>query len=192
MIIRTIAVDLDDTLNNFTETLQQTTFDYSDDYAFSQDIFQDYLARIRSGEPDGSELLSTEYSFFRYRIHQQCYQLAGARSDGVEFLQWLKKKGWRIVICTYRDLRRANECTGKWLKDNNIPYDHLFMAWNKIVFCRAWGIDYLVDDDIFNIIHGERYAVSVFYPVMAKHQSLADYKARGFKIFDEVKQWMPS
>lgn len=192
MIIKTIAVDLDDTLNNFTETLQSAVFDYNNSYAFGEETFRGYLDRVRSGAGDGSELLSTEYSFFRYRIHQQCYDLAGARSDAVEFMQWLKGRGWRIVICTYRDLRRANECTGRWLRDNGIPFDHLFMAWNKIVFCRAWGIDYLVDDDVFNIVHGDRYDVAVFYPLMAKHQGLQGHRARGFNHFDEVKQWISS
>jgi hypothetical protein len=145
---------------------------------------------LQSDSPDNSELLSTEYSFFRYKIHEQCYQLAKARSDGIEFMQWLKANRWQIVICTYRDLRRANDCTRKWLASNNIPFDYLFMAWNKIVFCNVWGIRHLVDDDSFNILHGESYGVNVYYPVMERHKTLQNNAAKGFHTFDEVKRWI--
>jgi uncharacterized HAD superfamily protein len=171
--MRTIAIDLDDTLNNFEETLQTTTFSREGMDGFSAQVFADYLTRVRQGGAENDELLlSTEYSFFKNQIHQQCYQRAVARADGVEFVCGLKRDGWRIVICTYRDLRRAQDCTRKWLHDNGIPFDHLFMAWNKIVFCRAWGIEYLVDDDPFNIIQGEKYGVRVFYPALDRLKGL--------------------
>jgi hypothetical protein len=64
------------------------------------------------------------------------------------------------------------------------------MAGNKIVFCRAWGIPHLVDDDPFNIVHGPKHGVSVYYPVMDKHASLPEGGARGFKRFEEVRQWI--
>jgi hypothetical protein len=66
----------------------------------------------------------------------------------------------------------------------------LFMAWNKIVFCNAWGIKHLVDDDSFNILHGERYGVNVYYPVMERHKTLQNTAAKGFHTFDEVKRWI--
>jgi len=188
--LKTIAIDLDDTLNNFEETLQTTAFRHGGAYGFSEQVFDDYLARLRSHVAERSDLLSTEYSFFKYRIHHQCYELAAARADGVAFMRGLKRDGWRIVICTYRDLRRANDCTRKWLHDNGIPFDHLFMAWNKIVFCRVWGIEHLIDDDPFNIQHGETYGVKVYYPVLERHQGLPPHGARGFRSFEEVVPWI--
>ncbi len=187
-----IAVDLDDTLNNFTETVQKTIFTYNHNSPFTEERFNLYLNRLRCGVREESELLSTEYSFFQYQIYHQCYQLSNARTDGVEFMQWLNKSGWKIIICTCRDLRRANDCTVKWLKENDIPFDHLFMAWNKIVFCKLWGIEHLVDDAVFNIVHGERYGVNVYYPLMKKHQGLQCSSSKGFKTFNEVKQWIGS
>jgi uncharacterized HAD superfamily protein len=188
--IRTIAVDLDDTLNDFTATLRRSPFPYDESYALSAETFSRYLERVRDGTPETGNLLSTEYSYFRYKIHAQCYRLARARPDGVEFMQWLRSNGWRIVICTHRDLRRANEITRRWLAENEIPFDHLFMALNKIVFCKAWGIAHLVDDHEFNIAHGAPYGVSVYYPVMEKHGSLPAHAARGFQTFEEVKRWI--
>lgn len=187
---RTIAVDLDDTLNDFTATLRNTAFPYDERYSLSEETFVRYLERVRSGAPDTGELLSTEYSYFRYKIHVECYRLARARMDGVAFMQWLRRERWRIVICTHRDLRRANVITRTWLAANRIPFDHLFMALNKIVFCRAWGIPHLVDDDAFNIAHGAQHGVTVYYPIMAKHASLPASAARGFQGFEEVQRWI--
>jgi hypothetical protein len=188
--MKTIAVDIDDTLNDFTATLRNTEFPADERYPLPDAVFKAYLERLRSGSEDASELLVNEFSFFRQRIHLQCYSLARARPDGVEFMRWLRGAGWRIVICSSRDLRRAAPRTRQWLDENEIPFDHLFMAGNKIVFCRAWGIPHLIDDDVFNIVHGPPYGVSVFYPVMDKHKSLPAGQARGFGSFEEVKRWI--
>ena len=167
-------------------------FTYSHTYPFTEETFYSYINRLQCGIQEESYLLSTEYSFFQYQIYEQCYQLTNARTDGVEFMQWLNKSGWKVIICTSRDLRRAHDCTVRWLKDNCIPFDHLFMAWNKIVFCKLWGIEHLVDDAVFNILHGERYGVNVYYPLMKKHQTMQGSSAKGFKLFNEVKQWLQS
>jgi hypothetical protein len=187
---KAIAIDLDDTLNNFTETLQKTEFTRDATCAFSEETFQGYMERIRSGALDTSEFLSTEYSAFRGRIVTKCHELAHARADGVEFMQWLRANQWRIVICTYSDLRRDGDCIKKWLLDNRIPYDSLFLAWNKLEFCRAWKIGCLVDDHAFNILHGGSHGIQVLYPVMPKHKLLAPNGARGFMRFDEIKPWI--
>lgn len=188
--MKTIAIDLDDTLNNFGETLRTAPFPDDGTTGLPPETRADYLARIRRNEPDASGLLSTEYSYFKARIHLQCYQFAAARADGVRFVRRLKTDGWRIVICTYRDLRRAHDCSRQWLEANGIPFDHLFMAANKIVFCRAWQIDHLVDDDPFNILHGEQYGVNVYYPATARLPSPAPGRARAFQSFDEIIPWI--
>jgi hypothetical protein len=187
---RTIAVDLDDTLNDFTETLARTEFTHDGTFSFSREVFDGYMKRLRSGVPEDSDLLATEYSFFKNRIHQRCYDLAMPRADGIEFMKGLRQSGWRIVICTYRDLRRSNASTRQWLNANGIPFDHLFMAWNKIVFCKTWGIEHLVDDHSFNAVYGRRYGVNVYYPIRAGQDGMADHGARGFNSFQEVRQWI--
>jgi hypothetical protein len=188
--MKTIAIDIDDTLNDFTATLRNTEFSPDERYPLPEGVFEAYMERLRSGATDTSELLATEFSFFRQRIHLQCYALAKARPDGVEFMRWLRGAGWRIVICSTRGMRRASPCTRRWLDENGIPFDHLFMAGNKIVFCRAWEIPHLVDDDLFNIVHGPPHGVNVYYPVMEKHKSLPAAGARGFASFEEVKRWI--
>jgi uncharacterized HAD superfamily protein len=187
----TIAVDLDDTLNDFTATLREGRFDYRAAYALAEPTFERYLDRVRRDAPEEGDLLSTEYSYFRSKIHEECYRRARPRRDGVAFLQWLKARQWRIVILTQRDLRRAHDCTRQWLRDHEIPFDHLFMAGNKIAFCRLWGVAHLVDDDPFNLVHGAAHGVTVYFPVMEKHRALAGHSARGFRSFDEIRPWMP-
>ncbi|VBB06712.1 Hypothetical protein LUCI_1948 [Lucifera butyrica] len=181
---------MDDTLNNFTETLRNTNFVYSDSYGLTPEKFNQYLAMVRQAVTDESELICNDYSYFRYQIHQQCHELAKARIDGIQFMQWLKANHWRIVICTARDLRRAVEYSKLWLSDNEIPYDYCFTAQNKIVFCKMWNIKYLIDDDNLNILHGKDYGINVFYPIMEKHAKVEKGTARGFNRFEEVKQWI--
>ena len=194
--MKTIAIDLDDTLNDFTETLQRTEFGRDESYALAEEVFQEYLAKVRRGTMNRGDLLSTEFSYFRYKIHQQCYQRARPRADGAAFMRWLRQNRWRIVICTYRDLRRTQDCTRAWLRDNDIPFDHLFMAGNKIVFCKVWGIEHLVDDDAFNIAYGAQYGVNVYYPAGGRHQAApanpapATRGARAFQSFDEIIPWI--
>lgn len=190
MHIKTIAVDLDDTLNNFSLTLQHTEFKYDISYGLTKEKFSKYIHKLKNNEKDDNKLLSTEYSYFRSKIYEQCHKQAIARSDGIEFMQWLKEKNWRIIICTYRDLRKANYYTKEWLNANNIPWDHVFSAQNKIVFCKLWGINYLIDDDKFNVLFGGAYGVKVYYPIMAQHAGIQQTDAQGFNTFCEVKKWI--
>ena len=188
--MKTIAIDLDDTLNNFEETLQTSAFEPDAASGLEEKTFHAYLERLRGHAKEESVLLSTEYTYFKARIHQLCYERAAARADGVEFVRNLKRDGWRVVICTYRDLRRAGAVTRRWLAGNGIPFDHLFMAGNKIVFCRAWQIPHLVDDDPFNIIHGPVHGVNVYYPILTRHAGLNPGRARGFTSFREILPWI--
>jgi len=191
--MNTIAVDLDDTLNDFTQTLQAAPFSHDAAYNISPEMFARYIGMVRSGHSESNDLLSTEYSFFRYRIHAECYKLANARPGAVDFMRWLRANQWRIVILTHRDLRRANASTREWLRDNNIPFDYLFMALHKLEFCKAWNIGYLVDDHLVNLArHDTLYDTQVFYPIMPKHEKFEVHRGRGFTNFDELKQWIPS
>lgn len=105
-------------------------------------------------------------------------------------MQWLRLNQWRIVICTQRDLRRAHDCTKVWLEENDIPFDYLFMVSNNLAFCKAWGIRRLVDDTQFNIVHGARYDVDVYYSIASGHPSLRGQDAHGYQTFEEVKRWI--
>jgi len=188
--MKTIAIDLDDTLNLFTETLQQTPFAYDASNGLSEEIFHSYLQRMRRGESDSSGLLSTEYSSFCGKITSLCHEQAPARDGAVQFMQWLRAQQWRIVICTFSDLRTDSERIQKWLYAHQIPYDYLFMAVNKLEFCRAWKIGILVDDHLLNIQYGSNYGIQVFYPILPKHNGLETNGTRGFTDFTELISWI--
>jgi 5'(3')-deoxyribonucleotidase len=188
--LKTIAVDLDDTLNNFTHTLWETPFAYHERYAVAPGVFGEYLARLRTQPLVVEELLSTEFAYFRAKIHLECYRRAEARADGIAFMRWLRREGWRIVICTHRDLRTSYDATKVWLAENGIPFDYIFRAGNKIVFCKLWGIDILVDDNLFNILYGGQHGVRVFYPVNDQNRNAQGDGARSFETFDQVRPWI--
>jgi 5'(3')-deoxyribonucleotidase len=188
--LKTIAVDLDDTLNNFTQTLWETPFAYHERYAVAPGVFGEYLERLRTQPLAVEELLSTEFAYFRAKIHLECYCRAEAREDGIAFMQWLRREGRRIVICTHRALRTAYDATRAWLAENGIPFDYIFRAGNKIVFCKLWGIDILVDDNLFNILYGGQHGVRVFYPVNDQNRNVQGDGARGFETFDQVRPWI--
>jgi hypothetical protein len=188
--VKTIAIDLDDTLNDFSRTLRETAFAYTETYRVPREKFEPYLEMVRDSRTELEDLLSTEYTFFRVTIHNECYRLAKARADGIEFMQWLRANGWRIVICTHRDLRRSNACTRQWLIENAIPFDYLFYTLNKLEFCQGWGIRYLIDDHLWNLTREGEYAVQVFHPIMPKHANIETRRGRGFSKFEEVKGWI--
>jgi hypothetical protein len=188
--MKAIVIDIDDTLNNFSVCLQNTLFEYQNSYGLTYEEFCDYLPIVKDGGFPESKFLTTKFSDFRRRIHEQCYQLAEARPDGVEFVTWLMVNGWKVIIATKRDLRLNGQDTRNWLAANDICYDCLFMITNKIVLCHLWDIRYLVDDDIFSILHGKQYGIDVFYPLLDKHRQLAARSAKAFTSFEELKQWI--
>jgi 5'(3')-deoxyribonucleotidase len=185
--MKVIAVDIDNVLNNFSDTLAKASFTYNDSYGLSRQEFEHYLTLLKQDNWAESEFLTSKFSDFRHRIHAQCYHLSQAKPDGVQFMNWLKANGWKTVICTKRNLRLVGECTKKWLADNHIPYDYLVMALNKVVFCKLWNVPYLIDDDILNIIYGEQYGIQVYYPIMSKHSSVISQAAKGFSKFEELQ-----
>lgn len=188
--MKAIAIDIDNVLNDFSETLKDTIFDYKDSYGLSREEFTHYLAVIKRNAFHESKFLTTKFSDFRYRIHEQCYRLSRPKPDGVEFIRWLTDNHWQVVICTKRDLRLTGDCTKQWLAVNHIPYDYLCMALNKVVFCYLWQVPYLIDDDIFNIMYGEEFGIKVYYPRLPKHNLVFPDTAKEFARFEEIKKWI--
>jgi len=189
-LVKAIAIDIDDTLNNFSEVLLGTEFCHDESYPVAKEVFGRYVEMVRRQTGDEGLLLDREFSFVRQRVHGECYERAVARTGAVEFMRWLREDGWRIVICTQRDLRRMEESTRRWLERNGIPFDYLFIAVDKLGFCKDWGIDHLVDDHLYSVRFAEKYGVNVFYPIMAKHEKEEGVRARGFRNFEEVRRWI--
>lgn len=190
---KVIAVDIDGTLNNFDEVLENINIEYgAKEWDFSEEAFNKYLSLIKAHDRPNHN----DYDFgmlYKY-IHLKCYELTKARSDAIKFMQWLKQNGWKIIILTARDLRLSLETTKEFLYNNKIPFDYIFHAVSvcKIAFCDLWEINYLIDDDADAITDNSNISrrMNIFYPIMEKHKNLPDIKAKGFKNFNEVKAWI--
>jgi len=185
--MKTIAVDIDNTLNNFMETLINTEFPYDKEkYSIDEATFKEYLVDIKAEKERDED----KYNNLSAAIHRQAYTIAKPRPGAAKFMRQLKNDGWRIVIMTYRDLRGCLEDTKEWFKKYKIPYDYFFRANDKIVMCKAWDIKTLIDDEPYNIIYGEEFGIQVYYPVMEKHKQLPPTLAKGFNNFEEVAAWI--
>ena len=64
--MKTIAIDLDDTLNNFTQTLQQAQFVRDETYALSEEVYQDHLAKLRCGWTENGR--SSKYGTLLFQV----------------------------------------------------------------------------------------------------------------------------
>ena len=76
------------------------------------------------------------------------------------------------------------------------------MTGNKIGFCKAWGIEHLIDDEAVNIALGPRFGVNVYYPAAVRPpvpqvnpvptpgSMCSRSTARAFQTFDEIKPWI--
>ena len=74
------------------------------------------------------------------------------KKDASKFLNQLKSNGHKIIIATARANdwhTNPEEITKKWLENNNIPYDKLYIGrWDKELICEEENADIFVDDDI--------------------------------------------
>lgn len=74
------------------------------------------------------------------------------KKGAIEFLNFLHENGCKIVIATARATdwhTNLEEITIKWLKDNKIPYDTVYVGRrDKEKICEEVDADYFIDDDV--------------------------------------------
>ncbi len=74
------------------------------------------------------------------------------KKGAIEFLNFLHENGCKIVIATARATdwhTNPEEITIKWLKDNKIPYDTVYVGRrDKEKICEEVDADYFIDDDV--------------------------------------------
>lgn len=187
--MKAIAIDIDNVLNLFDETLATIDIQYDEAYGLDQDTFNRYLHWAKTEAPE-DERKKREFQIFLFDVHKKVHQTAPVKSGAAEFTHWLKSQGWRVVIMTFRDLRISWDYTREWLQRNGIIYDYLFSADIKTLACKAWGIECLVEDDIYEVGIGPEYGIQIYYPFMEKHNKLMesmDIEATGYNTFEELK-----
>lgn len=99
---------------------------------------------------------STDVALKWYKTYGDDMMLEFPLKKGViEFLNNLHGKGCKIIIATARATdwhREPEEITIKWLKDNKIPYDRVYVGRrDKEKICEEVDADYFIDDDV-NIV----------------------------------------
>ena len=74
------------------------------------------------------------------------------KKGAIEFLNFLHENGCKIIIATARATdwhTNPEEITIKWLKDNKIPYDTVYVGRrDKEKICEEVDADYFIDDDV--------------------------------------------
>lgn len=89
------------------------------------------------------------------------YVTQGAsRTFAPEVIERLREEGHKIYIITARDeyglpeehYGKMQELTKKWLKDQNIEYEKIIFAKNKLPHCIENNIDVMIEDSPDNII----------------------------------------
>lgn len=187
---KVIAIDIDDTLNNFTETLEKLKVKYKD-YKWlydDEEQFNKDIAKIKNNGFNKEDFKDSKYSNLYYSLHQEVYIKAKARQDAIKFMKWLKRNNWKILILTYRDLRYVLKDTKDWFNKYKIPYDYFFHTNNKVIFCGIWKIKYLIDDNPYNIVGAPGNGINMFYPIIKNNEELVS-KPTGstpFNSFDEL------
>ena len=79
--MKTVAIDIDDSLNNFTETLRATHFSHDPSSMIPPEAFGKYLEMLRSGKSEEDDLLSTEFTYFRHKIYSECFPESSNKLD---------------------------------------------------------------------------------------------------------------
>jgi len=196
---KVIAVDIDNVLNNFDDTLKNINFPYDkNNYSWgsvhiSERKFQEALAIIKQQGP--LQFDDRTINSIWNHAHQLSHKQAQVKPGASEFMWYLKQHNYRIIIMTRRDLRYTLEYTKDFLENNNLPYDDLFNSNSKILTCSLWHIPILIDDEVETIASSSELPnpVQVYYPIMDKHQGLADnfsVTAIGYHYFKELTQWI--
>lgn len=188
--MKTIAIDIDDTINNFGEVLAGLKLDHKDYSYIDAERFDEYVDIVKRGRASDGENIPY-IGRFLLDVHRRCFKEAKARLDAIKFVNWLKDNNWRIIVLTYRDLRGAEDITKEWLRENGISYDYIFSSDNKPLFCKLWGIDHLIDDTMVNLILAPQYGVNTYYPINVNNRDYpevvkGEVKAIGFNDYSEL------
>ena len=116
---RTICVDVDNTLGDYTGALRRFVYDHFDKAYPCPDPKEYDFSRCPgwpfTGKPDTFRKIHSK------AVDNGLYELEEAYPHAAEALQRLHDAGWRIVIATAR--KDDGGALPVWLADNHIPYD---------------------------------------------------------------------
>ena len=150
-----IGIDIDDTISETFETL----LPYSQKYTI-EDLKR--KSKINLSGDLGNHLYivnmngwnDKEAIDFWEKYYAQILNELNIKKFASEVINKLKQEGHKIYLITARWEMRADnvkEITFKWLKDNNIQYDEIFLnASDKLKIAKENNIEVFVDDSFKN------------------------------------------
>jgi len=137
------VIDIDGVLNYYPQT-------YID---FINNKFNVHYTTLKAIK---NSLSYTKYSELKEEYRQSSYKHeALARVGAKEFIDYLVKNDYLILIITSRNLFKYNqlELTIKWLQKNNIHYDYIYQSNKKdfTIFERFHHVDLVIEDNVDNL-----------------------------------------
>lgn len=153
-----IGIDIDDTISETFETL----LPYAQKYTI-EDLKRESKVKIDGNLTNHFYIVhingwnEQEAIAFWEKYYAEILKNVNIKKFAAETINKLRKEGHKIYIITSRWEMRVDNVRGiteKWLKDNNIEYDGLFLnAEDKLSIARENNVDIFIDDS-FN--HCER------------------------------------
>ena len=150
-----IGIDIDDTISETFETV----LPYSQKYTI-EDLKKESKVQIDSNYSNHFYIVymngwtEQEAITFWKKYYAEILRSVNIKKFASEVINKLKNEGHKIYLITARwDMEKDNveEITKKWLKDNNIEYDGLFLnASDKLSLSKENNIDIFIDDSFKN------------------------------------------
>ena len=150
-----IGIDIDDTLSETFETL----LPYAQKYTI-EDLKRKSKVNIEGNLSNHFYIVhingwnEQEAVRFWKKYYSEVLREVNIKKFAAEVINKLKQEGHKIYIITARWEMRADnvrEITEKWLKDNNVEYDGLFLnAGDKLQLAKENNIDVFIDDSYSN------------------------------------------
>ena len=158
MINLKIGIDIDNTLTNVQEELNEAAYNYAiklgkeiDSSVVSEDINNN-----GSFYKQNFKFSYEELKYFLKEIMEEIVNKAEPRDKVVNVIQNLRKEGHKIYIITARDSEFHDDpyiLSKTWLDKNKIEYDKLIVnARKKAPVCKQEKIDLFIDDQLHNCI----------------------------------------
>ena len=153
-----IGIDIDNTITDIQEQLNQAAYDYA--IKLGKDINKNI--EVEDSKNDGNvyqkvyRFTYDELKYFLGTIQEEITNNAEPRLGAVEIIKKLRQEGHEIYIITARDdefHENPYMLSKNWLDKNQIVYDKLIVnARNKEIVCKEENIDIFIDDQLGNCL----------------------------------------
>ena len=150
-----IGIDIDDTISETFETL----LPYSQKYTV-EDLKRESKVELKADLSNHFYIVymngwnEKEAIEFWEKYYAEILRSLNIKKFAAEVINKLREDGHKIYFITARwDMKKDNveEITKKWLKENNVEYDGLFLNANdKLTLAKENNIDIFIDDSFKN------------------------------------------